>query len=61
MDRIEEIIKEYSLSEGEVQDVREIMHQPEFRDRIFKKSQAYDTVFYDAVLRYIDRRPNYET
>ena len=61
MDRIEEIIEEYSLSEGEVDEVREMLHQPEFRDRIFKNSERYDTVFYDAVLRYIDRIPNYES
>ena len=54
-DKIEEIIEEFSLSEREVEECKEMLHQDEFRDRIYRHSEDYATVFYDAVCRYIDK------
>jgi len=54
VDRIEEIIKEFALSEGEVQECRERLHEKEFRTRIFEHNEPYAEVFYDVVYRYVE-------
>jgi hypothetical protein len=55
MDRIEEIIDEFSLNPREVAECQEMMHEPEFKERFYKNSEPYETVFYDVVLRYVNR------
>jgi hypothetical protein len=54
MDRIEEIIKEFALSAGEVELLREELHKPEFRTRLFERYEPYAEVFYDVCLRYVE-------
>jgi hypothetical protein len=54
MDKIEEIIEEFALSEREVQECRERLHEKEFKDRIYEHNEPYAEVFYDICYRYVN-------
>jgi hypothetical protein len=56
MDRIEKIIEEFGLSQKEVEECKDMMHEQEFKERFYRNSESYETVFYDVVTRYIDQR-----
>jgi hypothetical protein len=61
MEGIEKLIEDFDISEVEMEEIREMMHQKEYRERVFGGGEPYNIVLYDCVLHYVnDEKRRYE-